>query len=79
MTPAEEKLLTDRIEWLKQKLQSQRAPSSRDYTSNPLFIGRTEGNIGALEWAVRELRKVDSAEVDPEALDVLQRKAGLKR
>lgn len=58
MTTKQEQLLKDRIDWLRQKLESQRAPSSREYTSNKQFIGRTEGNIGALEWALRELRKV---------------------
>lgn len=52
-----EKLLKDRIQWLRQKLAAQRNPNGPDYTPQSLLIGRTEGNIGALEWALRELTK----------------------
>jgi TATA-binding protein-associated factor Taf7 len=62
MTRQQEKLLRDRLDWLKQKLEAQRAPSSQDYTTNPLLIGRTEGNIGAMEWVLRELKKLDAEE-----------------
>lgn len=55
-------LLEKRIEWLKQKLDAQRDESSPDYTPNPRLIGRTEGNIGALEWALRELKKMEAAQ-----------------
>jgi hypothetical protein len=59
MTRSEERLLTDRIDWLKQKLEAQRNPDSPEYNPRPICVGRTEGNIGALEWALRELRKLE--------------------
>lgn len=59
MTQEQEKLLCDRIRWLKDKLAAQRNPASSDYTPQQLLIGRTEGNIGAIEWVLREFRKLD--------------------
>jgi len=32
----------------------QRDPTNDDYTSSMLLWGRTQGNIGALEWVLRE-------------------------
>lgn len=58
MTTRQEKIIKDRIDWLKQKLAAQRNPESADCTLNrPLLTGRTEGNIGALEWVLRELKR----------------------
>jgi hypothetical protein len=56
MSSQEEKMLVERIDWLKQKLAEQRNPDST-VSGTPLLIGRTEGNIGALEWVLREFRK----------------------
>jgi len=46
--------LVERIAWLKQKLAAQREVGGPEYDSNPLLIGRTQGNIGALEDALRQ-------------------------
>lgn len=57
MTTKQEKLLRDRIEWQKQKLAAQRMPGNPDYTRNKLLIGRTQGDIGGLEWALKHLKE----------------------
>lgn len=51
--------IEDRIKWLKQKLAMQRDPTNADCTlDKPLLTGRTEGNIGSLEWVLREVMGV---------------------
>jgi hypothetical protein len=46
--------LVERIAWLKQKLAAQRTVGGPEFDNNPLLIGRTQGNIGALEDALRQ-------------------------
>ena len=58
MTRSEEKLLVDRIAWLKQKLAMMRDPDNFEYTANRQLWGRCEGNIGGLTWALREMKKL---------------------
>lgn len=43
-----------RIDWLKQKEAEQRRVGGPDFTSSDLLRGRTQGEIGALEWLLRE-------------------------
>lgn len=50
---AEEKIRA-RIDWLKQKERAQREVGGPEYTASQLLWGRTQGNIGALEWVLRE-------------------------
>ena len=45
--------LVERIAWLKQKLQAQATVGGPEYDSSELLRGRTQGNIGALEDALR--------------------------
>ena len=58
MTTAQEKLLIDRLRWLRDKLNRERKASDPESLKDYLLIGRTEGNIGAIEWCLRELKKV---------------------
>lgn len=57
MTAAQERILMERIDWLKQKL-AQCAVGGPEYTSSRVVVERTKGSIGALEWALRELKAV---------------------
>lgn len=49
-----ENRVRERIQWLKQKEQEQRRVGGPDFTASNLLRGRTQGEIGALEWLLRE-------------------------
>jgi len=47
-------LILERILWLKQKAKEQRRVGGPEFTSSDLLRGRTQGEIGALQWLLRE-------------------------
>jgi hypothetical protein len=51
-------IVLKRIMWLEQKLKEQRRVGGPDYTPSVLLQGRTQGEIGALRWLLRESEKV---------------------
>lgn len=55
LTGKETDKLLKRIMWLKDKLREMRRVGGPDYTPNKQLWGRVEGEIGGLQWVLREL------------------------
>jgi hypothetical protein len=50
--PDLEKSIRERIAWLREKEQEQRRVGGPE-----LLLGRTQGNIGSLEWVLRQSKE----------------------
>lgn len=53
--PSFRELVENRIEELKQKEREQRRRDGPEYTRSELLRGRTQGEIGALEWVLERV------------------------